>query len=60
MTKSGIGYHNKRVVVYNMNGFWNTLVDLLDDLQQKGMIRGDWRERITVVESLGELEELLA
>jgi len=21
-----IGYHNKRVVVYNMNGFWNTLV----------------------------------
>lgn len=50
-----IGYHRKRVVLYNINGFWNTLVALLDDLQQRGMVRGDYRKHIVVANSFEEL-----
>ena len=28
-----IGYHHKRVVLYNLKGFWQKLIDLLDDMQ---------------------------
>lgn len=50
-----IGYHHKKVVLYNINGFWNSLVSLLDDLQQRGMIRGDYSRHIRVADSLEEL-----
>ena len=54
-----IGYHQKTVILYNMKGFWDSLVQLLDDLKQKGMIRGDWREYIKVANDLEELTILL-
>lgn len=57
---AAIGYHGKRIVVYNMKGFWNALIALLDDLQQKGMIRGGWRDRIGVAETFEELKVLLS
>ena len=55
-----IGYHQKRVVLYNINGFWNTTIALLDDMQQRGMIRGQWRDYIGVASSIAELEAQLA
>ena len=54
-----IGYHQKTVILYNMKGFWDSLLQLLDDLKQKGMIRGDWREYIKVANDLEELTILL-
>ena len=54
-----IGYHQKTVILYNMKGFWDSFVVLLDDLKQKGMIRGDWREYIKVANDLEELTILL-
>lgn len=53
---STIGYHHKPMVLYNINGYWNTLIALLDDLQHKGMVRGDWRNHISVITSLDELD----
>lgn len=55
-----IGYHHKRVVLYNMKGFWNDLLTLLDNLQQRGMVRGNWRDYIAVANNLDEIRELLA
>ena len=55
-----IGYHKKRVILYNMKGFWDPLVTLLDDLQTKGFTRKDWRTYIAVANSLEELQELLS
>jgi uncharacterized protein (TIGR00730 family) len=55
-----IGYHQKRVILYNMKGFWDGVIQMLDDLQTKGMIRGNWRDYIQVASSLDEIEELLA
>ncbi len=55
-----IGYHQKRVILYNMKGFWDSLIQMMDDLQAKGMVRGNWRDYIQVASTLAEIEELLA
>ena len=50
-----IGYHSKPVILYNMKGFWNPLIRMLDDLQLRGMVRGHWRDYIRVASSIDEL-----
>lgn len=54
-----IGYHHKQVILYNMSGFWNPLIAMLDNLQAKGMIRGDWRQYIQTADSLEAIKLLL-
>jgi hypothetical protein len=54
-----IGYHTKPVILYNMKGFWNALIALLDDLQDKGMIRGNWQDYIKTADSIEEIESLI-
>ena len=48
-------YHQKPLILWNMKGFWNSLIACLDDLQQKGVIRGDWRSGIKVANNIGEV-----
>ncbi|MBR1469690.1 MAG: TIGR00730 family Rossman fold protein [Prevotella sp.] len=54
-----IGYHHKTVILYNVNGFWNALIGLMDDLQRRGMIRGHWTDYIRVAASPDELAAML-
>ena len=54
-----IGYHQKIVILYNMKGFWDSLMALLDDLQAKGMVRGNWRDYIKTADSIEELSNLI-
>ena len=54
-----IGYHNKVVILYNMKGFWDSLIAMLDDLQQKGMVRGNWHDYIAVANNLEELSRII-
>lgn len=51
-----IGYHHKMVVLYNMKSFWDSLIAMLDDLQAKGMVRGNWRNVIAVANSMEEVK----
>lgn len=55
-----IGYHDKKVILYNMKGFWDSLITLLDDLQNKGFTRKNWHTYIQVANSLEELQKLLS
>ena len=55
-----IGYHHKTVVLYDVGGFWTPLTALLDELQQRGMVRGEWRQYIRVADSLKALVTVLA
>ena len=55
-----IGYHDKRVILYNMKGFWDKLVALLDELQAKGLTRKPFRTYIEVANSLDEIKDFLA
>ena len=54
-----IGYHDKLVILYNMKGFWDSLIAMLDDLQQKGMVRGNWHDYIAVANNLEELARII-
>jgi hypothetical protein len=55
-----IGYHQKVVVLYDLKGFWTPLIAMLDDLQRRGMVRGQWQDYIKIASSLEELATLLA
>ncbi len=55
-----IGYHHKRVILYNMKDFWDSTISMLDDLQQRGMVRGQWRDYICVADNLDEIGKILA
>lgn len=54
-----LSYHDKRVIVYNIKGFWNELQSLLDSLQKRGLMRGDYHRRICFANSLDELVKYL-
>lgn len=54
-----IGYHQKKVILYNIRGFWDRLIDALDDLQAKGMIRGKWSDGIRVATSFDEIKQYI-
>ena len=43
-----------------MKGFWNSLVALMNDLDSKGMIRGDWHDMIEVANDFEQLKEFLS
>ena len=53
-----IGYHNKRVIVYDLKGFWGKLIELLDDMQERGFVRGSWHDYIDVAHSLDDIAKL--
>ncbi len=54
-----IGYHNKQVVLFNMKGFWDSVINMLRDMQDKGMVRGDYSDFIKVINSLEEIKEFI-
>ena len=54
-----IGYHQKMVVLYNVGGFWDAVIAALDNLQQQGMVRGQWQQYIKIVNSVDELALLV-
>lgn len=54
-----IGYHQKPVILLNVKDFWRPLITLLDDLQQRGMVRGQWQQYIKVASTVEELTTLL-
>jgi uncharacterized protein (TIGR00730 family) len=54
-----IGYHQKPVILYNMKGFWNSLLSLLDDLTNSKMTRKQWQNYIKVANSMEEIQSLL-
>ncbi len=55
-----IGYHQKRIILYNMKGFWDGLIQMLDDLHTHGVTRKQWRTYIEVANSLDDIRQLLA
>ncbi len=53
-----IGYHNKKVILYNMKNYWDKTLELLADMKEKGMISGEIEDVFTVVSSLEEIAEI--
>ena len=55
-----IGYHEKPLILYNMKGFWDKLIAMLDELQAKSLTRRPWRTYIEVANNLDEIKDFLA
>lgn len=50
-----IGYTAQRVILYNVDGFWNPLLALLDHLCEEGMLQRDFAEILSVADSMEDL-----
>ena len=59
MAAATIGYHSKRVVLYNVNGYWNGLLSMLNGMLDAGFLRGDVEKFMAVASSIEQLENLL-
>lgn len=55
-----LDFTGKPIILWNMKGFWSSLIACMDDLQEKGVIRKDWRSYIQVAETLEEVIRILS
>lgn len=55
MAAASIGYHRKKVIFYNANGFYDKLLNVLDELQEKGFSRRPLSDFYEVANSFDEL-----
>ena len=53
---ASIGYHHKKVTLINVEGFWDNLIALLDDLLKKDMLRDSLSDYIEV-KTIDELKK---
>ena len=54
-----IGYHSKRVVLYNIDGFWNGLLAVLNQMEAQGFIRRPLDNFLSVANTFDELKDIL-
>mgnify|MGYP003317645723 CR=1 FL=1 len=59
MAAASIGYHTKKVILYNINGFWDGLLDFLEGLIGQGFARRPMEKFYGVANSFDELIDLL-
>ncbi len=59
MASNTIGIHNKRVVFWNIDGFWNELFDLFESLKSKGVVNKPFEDLCDSVNTLEELIEVI-
>ena len=60
VASASIGYHSKPVILYNMKGFWNPLLDMLAAMREAGMMRDGFERQLLVASSHDELVETLS
>ncbi|MDN5742551.1 MAG: LOG family protein, partial [Yaniella sp.] len=49
------GLHTKPVALYNVDGFWDPLINMLDHMQAQGFIRSAFREALIVADDTPSL-----
>lgn len=54
-----LGYHGKPLVVYDMKGFWQPLLRLLETLEAQGLVRGRFADYIKTARTHDEVVRLL-
>ena len=59
MASAMIGFHDKKVVFYNVNNFWNSLLATLDELSDKSFMRGEPDRFFAVADTLEELKQII-
>lgn len=60
MGSATIGFHDKKVVFYNVNNFWGSMLATLAELRSKGFLRGEPDKFFAVADTLEELKNIIA
>ncbi|WP_278697866.1 TIGR00730 family Rossman fold protein [Leyella stercorea] len=60
LAAASIGYHNKRVILYNIGSFWDSLIAMLNDLKTRGVLRAGFDDTVKVAHTLDEIAALIA
>lgn len=59
MAAATLDYHRKKVIFYNINGFWNQIIDFLAGLEAQHFAHHPLNNYFAVANHLEELTELL-
>lgn len=59
MASASIGYHGKKVVFYNLENFWQPLLDFMEGLREQHFARRSWENFYCVANNFEELKKLL-
>lgn len=59
MAAATIGYHDKKVIFYNVNGFWNGIIDFLSTLEAQHFAHRPLKNYFAVANTFDELKQLL-
>ena len=59
MAACSIGYHQKKVIFYNVEGFWNDLLAFLNRLEKTHFVHRPLKNYFEVANTLEELTRLL-
>lgn len=59
MASAMIGYHTKKVIFYNVNGFWQGILDFLEGLKAQEFARRPLDNYFSVANDFEELKEQL-
>ena len=55
LTWKQLGLHEKKIIIININGFWDKLIELLDDLVKNEFADLSIKDYFYVVKSVDEL-----
>ena len=59
MASHTFGEHQKRIIFYNINGFWDDLFVMLDNLGKKGVVNKPFGSFVSKASTLEEVVEML-
>ena len=59
MAAASIGYHHKKVIFYNEDGFYDTLLKVLKEIEEKGFARQPFSTYYDVANTLEELKQII-
>ncbi len=57
--ESSIGYHSKPMILYNIHGCWDSLLNMIDDLRHQGLLRHDLSKRLILANSLADIHNFI-
>ena len=60
MAAATIGYHSKKIVFYNVNNFWGSMLATLAEYHKKGFLRGEPDKYFVVADNLEDLKKIIA
>ena len=59
LTWNNLKIHNKKVFILNIEGYYDALIQLLENMDTNGFMYDNWKDRIIVCSSIDALKPLL-